>query len=220
MGCSSGSLDRKTAAQAIQERFKDDITGMMVQVGRVGAHCASPEKDGSQTPEDLTPEKHVEIVIAGLAGYLTVTPDGPDFWRLTLTDKGRAAASKMEHFRLADDHNTLNSCDYRTFMFPVAAMEILKVTGISGEQDARMVDFEWRWNPTEFGEMLRESGSIYQKLTPEQRKKRIFVFNPTDIAHVEIPVPPDDAVQSAHLPFKKYDDGWRLQAPPKLSEKR
>jgi hypothetical protein len=132
-------------------------------------------KGRQPTPEDLTPEKHVEIVIAGLAGYLTVTPDGPDFWRLTLTDKGKAAASKMEHFRLADDHNTLNSCDYRTFMFPVAAMEILKVTGISGEQDARMVDFEWRWKPTEFGEMLRESGSIYQKLSRPSSAKKGFL---------------------------------------------
>ena len=107
----------------------------------------------------------------------------------------------------------------------LASMEIVQVTGISSDQekgqDIRMAEFQWRWKPTELGEMLRENGSVYQKLTPEQRKElENSVFNPTDMARVEIPVPPNDAIHNAVLPFKKYDDGWRLQAPPKLSDKR
>jgi len=218
LGCSNGQLDRKTAGKAIDARFSDDVSGIMVYVGKVGSHCASLENDGRQVPEDLTPEKQVEVVVAREAGLLTVTPDGPDYWQLTLTDKGKAAAPDMERLRLHDYHNTLNGCDYRTVMFAVASMEIVKVIGISGEKDTRSVDFEWRWKPTELGVGLRENGSIYQKLGPEQRKM-LHVFNLTDVAAVHIPVPSDDAINRNRLPFKKYDDGWRLQAPPKMNER-
>jgi hypothetical protein len=222
-GCSGGSLDRSSAKKAIQERFNDDISGIMVQVGRVGSHCMT-EEGGKQLPEDLTPDKVVEIVTAREAGYVSVTSDGTDYWQVKLTDKGKAAPN-MERLRVHDYHNTLNGCDYRNIMFSFATMEIVAVTGISSDQgkgaDVRMAEFQWRWKPTELGEMLRANGSVYQKLTPDQRTKlRNFVFNPTDDSRVEIPVPPDDAVKNAVLPFKKYDDGWRLQAPPKMSDRR
>jgi hypothetical protein len=223
-GCSRGSLDRKSAAKAIQERFNDDISGILLHVGRVGPHCSSLDYRNQQSPIDLTPGKSVETTVAQLAGYIDVKPDGPDYWQVTLTPKGKTAMN-MERLKFGDDHNTLNACDYRGWAFALASMEVVQVTGISSGQekgsDLRIAEFQWRWKPTELGEMLRENGSIYQKLTPDQRKElKNSVFNPTDPSRVEIPVPPDDATHSVQLPFKKYDDGWRLQAPPKMSERR
>lgn len=222
-GCSSGSLDRKIAAKAIQNRFNDDISGILLHIGRVGSHCFSLDYRNQQSPVDLTPDKSVETAVAQLAGYIDVKPDGPAYWLVTLTQKGKTAMN-MERLKFGDDHNTLNACDHRGWAFALASMEVVQVTGISSVQengsDARMVDFQWRWKPTGLGEMLRENGSIYQKLTTEQRKElKNSIFNPTDPSRVEIPVPPDDAIHSARLPFKKYDDGWRLQAPPKMSER-
>ncbi len=220
IGCSGGSPNRSFAKKAIQERFNDDLSGIMVQTGRLGAHCLDDDGDGKQVPLDLTPDKDALTVVAIQAGYLDVKPDGPDYWQVSLTDKGKKAPS-MERLRVHGYRNTLNGCDYSTYMFAIASMEVVQVTGIASDQengpDSRMAEFEWRWKPTELGEMLRENGSVYQKLTPEQREKLKFaVFNPTDLARVEIPVPPDNDIHNAHLPFKKYDDGWRLQAPRKL----
>jgi len=224
MGCSSGSLNRRTAKDAIQNRFNDDISGILLHIGRVGSHCFSLDYRNQQSPIDLTPGKSVETAVAQLAGYIDVKPDGPDYWLVTLTQKGKTAMN-MERLKFGDDHNTLNACDHRGWAFALASMDVVQVTGISNDQgkgsDARMVDFQWRWKPTELGEMLRENGSMYQKLTPEQRKElKNSIFNPTDPSRVEIPVLPDDAIHSARLPFKKYDDGWRLQSPPKMNERR
>jgi hypothetical protein len=221
-GCSGGSLDRKSAAKAIQERFNDEISGIIVNLGRVGPKCFSGYPKGEETPIDLTPDKDLETPLAILAGYVTVRPDGQDYWRVDLTEKGKAAPN-MDRLKLGDDHNTANGCDHRSTMFAIASMEVVQVTGITTDKEkgSGVAEFQWRWKPTELGEMLRENGSVYQKLTLEQRKRlKIIVFNPTDLTRVDIPVPPNDAIHNAVLPFKKYDDGWRLQAPPKLSDKR
>ena len=170
LGCSSGQLDRKTAVKAIQERFSDDVSGIIMHLGRVGPHCFSLDADGHQTPADLTPDKSVETGIVIAAGYLDVKPDGPDYWRVALTERGKTAVN-MERLKFGDDHNTLNGCDHRSFALALASMEIVQVTGVSSDQekgpDIRIVDFQWRWKPTELG-----------------------------------------------APFKKYDDGWSLNAPP------
>ncbi len=222
-GCSSGSLDRTSAKKAIQARFNDDISGIILHIGRVGPKCFNTGyPKGEQIPVDLTPDKSLETAVAILAGYVTVRPDGQDYWRVDLTEKGKAAP-KMDRLKLGDDHNMANGCDHRTTAFSVASMEVVQVTGISSDQekgaDVRMAEFEWRWKATDLGEMLRENGSVYSKLTPEQRDKLIAV-NPTDGGILKVPVPPENDIRQAMLPFKKYDDGWRLQAPPKASDQR
>jgi len=65
---------------------------------------------------------------------------------------------------------------------------------------------------------LRVDGEIYRKLTPQQRNL-LLPHNPIDIVVVHLPVPPEDEIRHGTLPFKKYDDGWRLQAPPKMNER-
>lgn len=217
LGCSNGQLDRNTAAKAIDARFKDDITGIFVETGRVGPHCAYQDKDGRVGPLDLTPDKDVDVMVAIAAGYLTMRPDGPDYWQLTLTDKGKAAPNMegvegVKVLRSQHDRDTLNGCDFRPFTFAVAYKEVVKITGISGDKDARVVEFDWKWTPTELGRALRADGDVYRKLTPEQRQ-HLLPHSPVAVVFVRIPVPPEEEINHGMAPFKKYDDGWRLQVP-------
>jgi len=223
LGCSNGQLDRKTAVKAIDARFSDDVTGIFVETGRVGPHCGYQENDGRVTPLDLTPEKDVDVMVAIEAGYLAAKPDGPDYWQVTLTDKGKAAPNMeglegLKRLRSQNHHNTLNGCDFQPFTFAVASRQVVKITGISSNKDTSMVEFDWKWSPTELGRALRVDGEIYRKLTPQQRNL-LLPHNPIDIVVVHLPVPPEDEIRHGTLPFKKYDDGWRLQAPPKMNER-
>ena len=114
-GCSRGSLDRKSAAKAIQGRFNDDISGILLNVGRVGSKCFNTGyPKGEQITVDLTPDKNLGTAVATLAGYVTVKTDGQDYWRVDLTEKGKAAPN-MDRLKFGDDHNTLNGCDHRSW---------------------------------------------------------------------------------------------------------
>lgn len=224
LGCSNGQLDPKTAAKAIDARFKEDVTGIFVETGKVGPHCGYQEKDGRVTPLDLTPDKDVDVMVAVEAGYLMIKPDGADYWQVTLTDKGKAAPNMeslegVKALRARNDHNTLNGCDFQNFTFAVATKEVVRITGISAGKDARVVEFDWKWSPTELGRALRADGDIYRKLTSEQRQ-HLFPHNPVNMVFVHVPVPPEDEVDHGAAPFKKYDDGWHFQEPPKMSDPR
>jgi hypothetical protein len=158
----------------------------------------------------------VDVTVAIEAGYLAAKPDGQDYWQLTLTDKGKAAPNMeglegLKALRSQNYHNTLNGCDFQPFTFAVASKEVVKINGISSDKDASVVEFDWKWAPTELGRALRADGEVYRKLTPEQRTHP-FPHNPVDAVFVHIPVPPEDEVNHGMAPFRKYDDGWRLQA--------
>jgi len=91
LGCSSGKLDRKIATKEIQSHFNGNQSTIVVEVGRVSSHCAYVKKDGSEVTQDLNPETSLRAVVAIKAGYVSATPDGAEFWRVNLTDKGRRA---------------------------------------------------------------------------------------------------------------------------------
>jgi hypothetical protein len=214
LGCSNGLLDRKTAFKEIQSHFKDNVSTLVVQIGRVGSHCAYVNhRDGRQVDEDLNPETALNMIVATKAGYVVAAPDGGEFWRVSLTDKGKAVQDPTWLVSGAY-HNQLKGCDYRFSGFVVARAELVKVTGISGDEKAPKADLEWKWTATELGAALRENGSVYSQLTPQQREALSSVIQrdpDTSVFKVPIPVPPEDQVEKETAQFKKYDDGWRSE---------
>jgi len=207
LGCSKGTLDRKTAAKEIQSHLDVSSNILVVELGRVGPNCAFVDKkDGRQVSQDLSPDKALSLVVAIKAGYIAAVADGGGYWKTSLTETGKAA--QAADWRDAPYHNDLSQCDYRLSAFRIAAPELVRVNGISGDEKSPDVDFEWKWTPTELGKALRKNGDVYSKLTSQQQTRLQYVIQ-TDGLKVPIPVPDDGERQKDTAAFKKYDDGWR-----------
>ena len=88
-GCSNNTLDKKTAAELIQKVYDKDYAAILADLGRLGSSCVMISNDGSTWTKDLTPSKNAAIMALQSLGYATVTPDGPGFWRVELTERGK-----------------------------------------------------------------------------------------------------------------------------------
>jgi hypothetical protein len=148
-------------------------------------------------------------VIAVQAGYVTAVPDGKDYWKVTLTEKGQAHIDQQRN-RLAEIRRT-KGCEFRQVAFPIATPSVVDVSGVTSGDSERQVDYTWKWVLTDLGVALRENGEIYRKLSPQDREVLQYVVNATsDDPKISIPIP-DDGVIRGTSNFKHYDDGWRVQ---------
>jgi hypothetical protein len=92
VGCSgSKMLDNATAEETIKRVLKHDGHEMIVLIGRVGANCETVVIQGDKVEIDHTPTSDIESQIAKTEGYITVAPDGAKYWKVELTEKGKAA---------------------------------------------------------------------------------------------------------------------------------
>jgi hypothetical protein len=211
LGC-TGTLDRETAAEKINRQFRVNQRDLEFHVGRIGSHCAYVDVEGKQEQIDMNPAESIATVVAMKAGYVTVTPDGKDYWKVDLTDKGRAFMT-AQHQELYGRHVQMG-CDYEQAQFAIAKASVVEVTGVTTGEDSRIVEYRWKWAPTELGIALRENGDLYSKLAPEQRAKLLGDVNSYGYApgtNLPIPVPPEGPTSLATAKFKHYDDGWRLE---------
>ncbi len=208
LSCSSGKLDSETAAIKLNAYLSANENLMWAHVGRVGSHCSNygPGSDG-RIALNLNPATDINAIMAAAAGYVTINPDGKDFWRVTLTDKGRSALSVQQEGPFVA-RNTLNGCDFQIGAFALAKPALVKITRITAG-DPVQVEYQWEWAPTALGASLRQDGSVYAVLTPQQRdqlQQEIVRFK----MRLPIPVPPAADTQHSTASFKKYDDGWRI----------
>ena len=206
-GCSNRGLDRKTAEKEIQSHFDASSNIIVVELGRVGPHCIfMDKKSGHPVNQDLSPDRALNLLVAIKAGYISAVADGNEYWKVSLTEAGKAAQDPTWR----DDapyHNQFNGCDYHFSAFEVADPKVA-VTGISGDEKSADVDFEWKWASTELGKNLRKNGSVYSKLTPQQQEALKYAIQ-SDNLKVPIPVPDDGVTEKDTVKFTKYDDGWR-----------
>jgi len=205
-GCSIGKLDTQTATQEIQSRFKLNNSSIIITVGRVSEHCILYTENGVEHERGIKPEQDIDTVVGLKAGYLTVTRDGGDFWKISLTEKGKTA-----HDSSWSDPtpNTSNGCDYQDYGFVVARPELVGVTGISGDRNMARVDYQYKWVPTELGQALRKNGAIYSQLTDMQRI--LLSVSSHDSYNVKIPrpVPAEGQLQTDTAIFQKRGGRWR-----------
>ena len=207
VGCSN-TLDRDRAAEKITSSPQfQEAPELWVDVGRIGPTC-----------EPSLPSDNAELIVAKMAGYVTVTQHGRNFWQISLTDKGRALpeAKKME----ADPPETKDGCSFQLLALPLATREFGEVTGVTGSDREVQVEFRYKWKPTELGSALTDNGSIYTKLSGDQQDSLNRIIQKRSVlfwqgAPLELPIT-DVAVTvgvNGSARFQKYDDGWRLMAP-------
>lgn len=201
-GCSSNKLDNKTAANVIRSPLAHDQNTIVLDIGRVGASCVYI-LDGEERPADLSPERSPERFAAEAVGYLSVTPDGPGFWKVALTEKGKA-------FVLGNPapQPPLKGCDYQQVSFLLATPELVEVTGVTADENAPEVEYLWKWNVTDLGRGLRKDGKAFAALNQNQRT-RLAKFVLSRIHKLPIPVPPEGYTEQGTVQLKKYTDGWR-----------
>jgi hypothetical protein len=80
-------------------------------------------------------------LIAEQGGYVKETPDGPGFWKVSLTDKGEKALA-------AGDIKTKpvparKGCDYQTATFIVGAPELVRITSVVSHEDSTEVAYTY-----------------------------------------------------------------------------
>jgi hypothetical protein len=212
IGCSKSAMDRKTATEEINEAFSKQRVHIPVRVGRVGSHCETRIIDRETKDIDLNPALDPASVIAKAGGYIDTAPDGKDFWKTTLTDKGRAFAKTYD---VAPEPSTdPNHCGYQVYSLPLATAHVTEVTGIVTGENTSSVEFSWNWTLTDLGIALRADGKVYTALTEVQRHslKDWFYMNPWPF--LPVPAPSEEDLKMEHHDtalFVKYDDGWRLK---------
>ena len=202
-GCSNNTLDKKTAAELIQKVYDKDYAAILADLGRLGSSCVMISNDGSTWTKDLTPSKNAAIMALQSLGYATVTPDGPGFWRVELTEKGKALLHGAPLPGSAS-----KQCNTQVVDFLLGTREVIKVTNISGDEKTATVEYSWKWKTTELGQALRKDGKAYAVLTSDQRKsldRRNTLLSP----RFPIPAPEEGDVMTGTATFAKYADGWR-----------
>jgi hypothetical protein len=205
-GCSSKGLSEGTVKKELQPRLEKQMVFATVALGRIGSHCQR-EWEGKIEAADLTPDKDLDMVAAQAGGYITVVPDGPDYWRVSLTDKGKTAPD-AEKYKIREYKSSLAGCDLKFHAIAVAHPEFARVVDIQRAQDAWNVSFTWKWAPTEFGRGLQKGGDIYSKLTPDQASHLSDRLGRRGMA-LPIPVTTDEIPMKAE--FKMGTDGvWNV----------
>jgi hypothetical protein len=211
LGCSGNTLDRDTALKELNSKFRAKRRDLMFNIGRVGSHCSTVDLgEGKRGEIDLDPGKKIATIVAMKGGYVTVVPDGKDYWKVDLTARGKSFMDAQRKHPYGNEKQ--KGCDFEQVEFPIAEGSVLEVTGITEGEALRGVDFQWKWQPTELGVRLREDGDIYSMLTPAQREDLAYMLNVGETGvRLPVPLPPADSSIRSTVRFKKYDDGWRIQ---------
>lgn len=213
IGCSKQALDSTTAFSSIDHKLKGQKQALLVYIGRVGSHCDFAQIGNNSFPVDLNPDKIYEMVTVRKAGYITVAPDGKDFWKVALTPQGQSFLD-AEHQKLFD-HETPNGCDFMVVDFPVARPVAVKVMNVSGDENTAEADYVWQWKLTELGNALQENGSVYRTLSPAtQHELRDWLAKNVYAPSISLPLPADQELTKTYeatAQFKKAEDGWRIQ---------
>ena len=208
-GCSYDSLNRESAAEAINRRFATYRKHVVFDLGRVGSHCETVKLPSGELHEiDQDPTNDIYAVVAVKGGYITAVPDGKDYWKVALTEKGKAFLN--QHPDNSSENERTKGCDFRLVEFPIATASVTGVTGITTGDTERQVDYTWKWVLTDLGVALQEKGEIYPKLTSRQRDLLESSLNASSDPKLPLPIPEDKQNRGTST-FKHYDDGWRLQ---------
>lgn len=208
LGCSGASsklMDKTTAAAEIKPHLQAGDNILFLKIGRLGTDCVELDSAGRETKFDLNPTSNLNTIVAQRAGYATVAPDGKGFWRVALTDQGKAAMKGTPYAS-----NARKGCDYQQVDFLVATPELVSVTDVTADTNAPEADYSWKWNVTTLGQMLRRDGKVFSTLTPlQQAELQTHIHGLVEL--VPVPVPAEDFIGYGKVKFQRMIDGWRIK---------
>lgn len=203
LGCSITGFDKKTATQMLGYRLGLGTRGLVVSIGRVGSNCRYGD---GRVGNDLTPSKDIVTITAQRAGLVTVKPDGPHYWKVELTDKGKPL-SNLERMRSHFVRNTANGCNFEPAAFDIATSQLVSVDSVKGMLPVT-VEYEWKWRVTPLGASLRQDGELYAKLNDEERHSLQKAIGGL-LEILTIPVPPEGTIQRGTTTFSISRGKWR-----------
>ena len=220
LGCSSSRRetgappDKEAVLADINSTYKLSPRDLMMKVGRVGAKCFFLS-NGQEIPMDLTPSRDMAVIVAERAGYLNVTSDGKEFWKIDLTEKGRALMKQnwAPHLREPYGHETGNGCDYYQADLPIARAIAVEITAVRPDVRSCEYDFLWRWEPTELASILRQDSEILSKLTPVQKEdlsRHVNAFGDSPPLPVPFPVNAENTLNKRTAILEKGRKDWGL----------
>jgi hypothetical protein len=171
----------------------------LVFIGRVSEKCAPLSLDENQ---DLStrPEYHA----AQKAGLISITPDGPGFWKVDLVNPNPKLVENLKKVQ----HNVKDGCDDLYFGFVVASKtaDIVSLHKVTDEKTE--ADFTWKWKLEPAGVKLVDALSQQERnqTTPylevvSRRGKRDPSFDLGNMDQSSTPQP-------GKMALKKSGDGW------------
>jgi hypothetical protein len=200
LGCSGSSsklMDKDTAAAEIKPYLQAGDNIIFLNIGRVGTDCVELDSAGRERKFDLNPTSNISTIVAQRAGYVTVMPDGKGFWKVALTDQGRAALKGTPYAS-----NARNGCDYQQVEFLVATPELVSVTDVTADTNAPEADYSWKWKVTGLGQMLRRDGKVFPTLDPlQQAELQTHIHGLIEL--VPVPVPTENFIGYGKVKFQR-----------------
>jgi hypothetical protein len=213
IGCSKGTLDRKSASEKINEAFSEECVHIPVRIGRLGLHCETRTAENGKTADlELDPKTDTAVTMAHAADYVDVVPDGEGSWKVNLTNTGRTFVAA--YHIVPEPPPSSSHCGYQFYSLPLATAHVVEVTGIVPGEKTAQVEFTWNWTLTDLGRGLRGDGKIYSALNDVHRDSLKMWLSANPGPTLKIPAPSDEELKAPHhdtAQFVKYDDGWRLK---------
>lgn len=202
-GCSSGKR-KKAAAEALNQGLRREAVVMVVSLGHVGYKCGNIPAFTDEN-EDLTTLTRFHS--AQRAGLVTITPDGPGFWKVELVDPKPGVLESLKKAK----HNVTAGCDSIPFAFIVAwksVADIVNFHEITSEKAE--AEFTWKWVLAPAGIKLVDSLSEQERIqlnanleSPILRYTQDPTFSLVDMTQSSTPRP-------GKKTLKKSGDGWVL----------
>lgn len=203
MAC-AGDTNRETITAALNKAMEQGSIELRFAVGRVGDECGNlePYSEKKQSLPNMA-----RFHAAQKAGLITISPDGPGFWKVEVVDPNPGALESMKRMK----HNTYGGCDSVPSFFPVATKSVVEITKINQITSEKVeVAFTWKWMLTPYGEKVvnilsepeREQLNPYLR-APNDPLHKDTTFNFANITASTTPHPERKAL-------KKAGDGWAL----------
>ncbi len=177
-------LSQQEASAIINEQLATRSTRLAFHVGKV-------EGSVSEQPKDP------QYKLLAKAGLITVKDLSWNSIYATVTDTGEKEFAAVPGFK-----KWKNPDNTWTYEIPLASKKLAKIDSITlnGPSFAR-VEYEWRWEPTKFGNMFDAEGDTVKSFGTWDRQKLIEKYG-ADFYHA--------APKKEVIRLQKGDKGWKL----------
>jgi hypothetical protein len=203
-------FDEEMAAQVIADKLAFEPQELFVDIGRVNSRCVTVVGK-TEVETGVNPDKNINTVTAAKAGYVSFAPDGKDYWRVNMTDKGRAIFVRDSKGNGMLERNTLKGCDFQKVSFIVAQPRLVQITRVTADEESSEVEYVWKWVPTDLGLALGERGETYSKLTAAERsdlQKILAVDEFTPALSLPVPSPEQAIATHSKIKLTRAQEGY------------